>query len=93
MFNKKKFNVDFEEKQTHETAIVQSSALGRPPTTIATAKEYHKKQNRVDPVPHIHDAIKKNENYYGQVFEDETKAFTIPKDEITHSIFIGSTGK
>jgi len=92
MFSKKKFNVDFEEKQTHETAVVQSTALGRPPTTIATAKQYHKKQERVNPVPHIHDAIKKGENYYGQIFEDETKPFTIPKDEITHSIFIGSTG-
>lgn len=89
---KSTLKVDFEEKQDFETAHSTSSHLGRAPTTIATAREYHKKQKRTNPVEYIENAIKNKENYYGQNFSNENEAFTIPKDEITHSLYTGSTG-
>ena len=94
MFGKSKpskFKLDFEKEQTADTAINLSSRYGRAATTIATAESFHKKQDRTDPISHILEAVEKKENYYGQTFEDN-KPFTIPQDEITHSIFVGSTG-
>lgn len=94
MFSSKKkgFEVDFEKKQTHETAKATSTKLGRAATTIATALNYHTKQDRTNPVPLINAAISKKEIYYGQDFENKEKPFTIPNDEITHSLYVGSTG-
>ena len=95
MFGKKKedsFKLDFEKEQTAHTAHTASTKLGRAPTTIATALKYHKKQDRTNPIPYILEKSKEEANYYGQDFEDKTKAFSIPQDEVTHSLFVGSTG-
>jgi len=92
MFGKKRnFEVDFEVKQNYENALSVSTNLGRPATTIATAKQYHVKQDRTNPIPHIKQAAQDENIYFGQTFEDN-KPFTIPADNITHSIFFGSTG-
>ena len=94
MFSKKeekKFSINFEKEQTHETAAATSTNLGRAATTIATAKKYHTKQDRTDPISHIKAASQNSQNYYGQTFE-KNEPFAIPQDEITHSLFIGSTG-
>lgn len=86
------FTVNFEKKQDFLTATTQSTKLGRAPTTIATAMEFHVRQPRTDPFPEIKKAIIKKENYYGQKFENKDEAFTIPRDEVTHSLYVGSTG-
>lgn len=86
------FTVNFEKKQDFTTATTQSTKLGRAPTTIATALEYHIRQSRTDPFPEIIKAVTKKYNYYGQKFENVNEAFTLPKNEITHSLIVGSTG-
>ncbi len=92
MFRKKKsFDVNFETEQNHETALTTSTTLGRAATTIATAKQYHTKQDRTNPIPQIIKAIDDKNIYFGQTFE-HNKSFTIPADEITHSLYVGSTG-
>ena len=95
MFGKKKednFKINFEKEQTAHTAHTASTKLGRAPTTIATALKYHKKQDRTNPVPFIKQAVLEKDNYYGQDYENKDKVFSIPQDEVTHSLFVGSTG-
>ncbi|MDY0292565.1 MAG: TraM recognition domain-containing protein [Desulfuromonadaceae bacterium] len=86
------FSVNFEKKQDFTTATAQSTRLGRAPTTIATALEHHKKKPRKDPIPEIQKAVISKSNYYGQKYEIPDEPFTLPQDEITHSLFVGSTG-
>lgn len=88
---RKTFEVNFEEEQNHTTALSTSTNLGRAATTIATAQQYHKKQDRTNPIPKIKQAVEEKNVYFGQTFE-KNEHFTIPNDEITHSLYVGSTG-
>lgn len=85
-----------EERGGEEVAkTARGSVHGRPMTTIESAKkELHYKSDRVDPIQHIEEAIKRRCMYFGQVHNGEKKGepFFIPNDEKTHTILVGSTG-
>lgn len=67
------------------------SNLGRRITSVGVAKsELYRHNPRVDPRNYIGKDPKMS--YYGQNHMNNDEPFYLPQDEITHEIFVGSTG-
>lgn len=78
-----------------EKKIDTGSSLGRPITTVETAKsELYRSADYVDPIPYIHTAIKDGRTFYGMLHggKEEGKPFTLPDTSTTMEIYVGSTG-
>lgn len=72
---------------------IKTSTLGRGITSIegATA-ELFKKPEQINPSDGIADAIKRGHTYYGRDHMNDGKVISIKDSDITHEIFVGSTG-
>lgn len=80
---------------TGKRKIDTGSSLGRPITTIETAKsELYRSADYVDPVPFIDAAIQNRNTFYGMLHggDEDGKAFTLPEASTTMEIYVGSTG-